>query len=175
MSENTRGQNLKETLFYKKKSVFEVKSREELAAAKAYAEGYAAWLDQSKTEREAVKAGIALLEVCGLRDAYPEIVSCPTCARTEYDLIGMASRVEEFIASLKASGCRIGLKKIAVMGCVVNGPGEAKDAEFGLAGSKNGHVALFRRGVPFANLPQEEAFEHRDAHQRLRRESDPAE
>ena len=109
--------------------------------------------------REEVKAAVALLEVCGLRDAWPEIVSCPTCARTEYDLIGMASRVEEFVASLKASGRRIGLKKIAVMGCVVNGPGEAKDAEFGLAGSKNGNVALFRRGVPFANLPQEEAFE----------------
>ena len=45
------------------------------------------------------------------------------------------------------------------MGCVVNGPGEAKDAELGLAGSKNGNVALFRKGVPFANLPQEEAFE----------------
>ena len=108
--------------------------------------------------REEVKAGITLLEVCGLRDAYPEIVSCPTCARTEYDLIGMAERVEELVASLKASGRRIGLKKIAVMGCVVNGPGEAKDAEFGLAGSKNGFVALFRKGVPFANLPQEEAF-----------------
>lgn len=109
--------------------------------------------------REEVKAGIALLEVCGLRDAYPEIVSCPTCARTEYDLIGMAERVEELVASLKASGRRIGMKKIAVMGCVVNGPGEAKDAEFGLAGSKNGFVALFRKGVPFANLPQDEAFE----------------
>ena len=85
-------------------------------------------------------------------------MSCPTCARTEYDLIGMAERVEELVASLKASGRRIGLKKIAVMGCVVNGPGEAKDAEFGLAGSKNGNVSLFRKGVPFANLPQEEAF-----------------
>ena len=109
--------------------------------------------------REEVRAAVALLEVCGLRDAAPEIVSCPTCARTEYDLIGMTARVEEFIASLKASGRRIGLKKIAVMGCVVIGPGEAKDAELGLAGSKNGCVALFRKGVPFANLPQEEAFE----------------
>jgi len=109
--------------------------------------------------REEVKAAIVLLEVCGLRDACPEIVSCPTCARTEYDLIGMAGRVEEFVASLKASGCRIGLKKIAVMGCVVNGPGEAKDAELGIAGSRNGNVVLFRKGVPFMNLPQEEAFE----------------
>ena len=109
--------------------------------------------------REEVRAGVALLEVCGLRDASPEIVSCPTCARTEYDLIGMAGRVESLVASLKASGRKIGVKKIAVMGCVVNGPGEAKDAELGLAGSKDGHVALFRRGVLFANLPQEEAFE----------------
>ena len=62
-----------------------------------------------------MKAAVALLEVCGLRDAWPEIVSFPTCARTEYDLIGMASRLEEFVASLKALGRRIGLKKIAVM------------------------------------------------------------
>ena len=109
--------------------------------------------------REEVRAGIALLEVCGLRDASPEIVSCPTCARTEYDLIVMAERVESLVASLKASGRKIGVKKIAVMGCVVNGPGEAKDAELGLAGSKDGNVALFRRGALFANLPQEEAFE----------------
>ena len=67
MSEKTRGQNLKDELFYKKKSVFDVKSPEELAAAKTYAEGYAAWLDQSKTEREAVKAGIALLEKAGYK------------------------------------------------------------------------------------------------------------
>ena len=67
MSEKTRGQNLKDELFYKKKSVFERKSADELAEAMKYAEGYAAWLDQSKTEREAVKAGIALLEKAGYK------------------------------------------------------------------------------------------------------------
>ncbi len=67
MSEKTKGQSLREELFYKKKNVFEVKSAEELEAAKRYAEGYASWLDQSKTEREAVKAGIALLEKAGYK------------------------------------------------------------------------------------------------------------
>ncbi|MBQ4193432.1 MAG: FAD-dependent oxidoreductase, partial [Clostridia bacterium] len=67
MSEKTRGQTLKEELFYKKKSAFEVKTPEELQQAKDYAVGYSAWLDKSKTEREAVEAGIELLEAAGYK------------------------------------------------------------------------------------------------------------
>ncbi len=113
---------------------------------------------------EEVRAAIALLEACELRDARPEIVSCPTCARTEYDLFSMAEKVENLIATLKSEGVSLPIRKIAVMGCVVNGPGEAKDAELGIAGSRAGNVSLFRFGVPFANLPESEAFE------RLKRE-----
>ncbi|MBQ9717940.1 MAG: aminopeptidase, partial [Clostridia bacterium] len=68
MSDKTKGQLLKEELFYKKKSAFELKSAEDLAKAKAYAADYAAWLDQSKTEREAVTASIELLEKAGYRE-----------------------------------------------------------------------------------------------------------
>ncbi len=68
MSDKTKGQLLKEELFYKKKSAFELKSAEDLAKAKAYAADYAAWLDESKTEREAVTASIAMLEKAGYRE-----------------------------------------------------------------------------------------------------------
>ncbi|MGN1409376.1 MAG: aminopeptidase [Eubacteriales bacterium] len=68
MSDKTKGQTLKEELFYKKKSAFEVKTADELNNAKAYAENYAAWLDNSKTEREAVKASVAMLEKEGWRE-----------------------------------------------------------------------------------------------------------
>lgn len=94
-----------------------------------------------------VGAALRILESCGLRPAEPEIVSCPTCGRTTYDLVGAAEEVEAFVASLKASGRRVAMKKIAVMGCAVNGPGEARDADAGIAGAKNGEVVLFRHGV----------------------------
>jgi len=68
MSDKTKGQTLKEELFYKKKSAFDLKNCEELAKAKEYAQGYAAWLDNSKTERECVVASIALLEAKGYRE-----------------------------------------------------------------------------------------------------------
>ncbi len=109
--------------------------------------------------REEVRSALTLLESLNLRDAAPQIVSCPTCARTGYDLIGTAEKVENIVATLKASGKKIKLKKIAVMGCVVNGPGEAKDAELGVAGGGDGRVVLFRFGEPFATLPEAEAIE----------------
>ncbi len=106
-----------------------------------------------------VIAGIRILEACGLRSAEPEIVSCPTCGRTEIDLIVLAERVEKLIDSIKASGKRIKIKKIAVMGCIVNGPGEAKDADLGIAGAGKGRVAVFKKGKIVGTYSQEEAFE----------------
>lgn len=106
-----------------------------------------------------VIAGIRILEACGLRSAEPEIVSCPTCGRTEIELITLAERVEQLINSIKASGKRIDIKKIAVMGCVVNGPGEAKDADLGIAGAGKGRVALFKHAKIIGTYAQEEAFE----------------
>jgi len=105
-----------------------------------------------------VIAGIRILEACGLRSAKPEIVSCPTCGRTEIELIALAERVEKLIDSLKAAGKKINIKKIAVMGCVVNGPGEAKDADLGIAGAGKGRVAVFKQAKIIGTYSQEEAF-----------------
>ncbi len=108
---------------------------------------------------EEVRAGIALLEAIGLREAKPEIVSCPTCARTAYDLIGTTERVEKMIAELKHAGTLRDLKKVAVMGCVVNGPGEARDADAGIAGAGPGKLMLFRHGESLGTYPEAEALE----------------
>jgi (E)-4-hydroxy-3-methylbut-2-enyl-diphosphate synthase len=62
------------------------------------------------------------------------------------------------VEKLKASGVDIKVAKIAVMGCIVNGPGEAKDADLGIAGSKRGKVSLFKKGISIGIFPQEEAF-----------------
>ncbi len=95
---------------------------------------------------EEVRTGIMILECAGLRKAEPELVSCPTCGRTEIDLLGLTRKVEAEIARIRKSGAKIKLKKIAVMGCVVNGPGEARDADIGIAGGKKGKAAVFRKG-----------------------------
>ncbi len=107
---------------------------------------------------EEVRAGIMILESIGIRKAEPEIISCPTCGRTEIDLMGLAERVEMEVEKIKASGHKINIAKIAVMGCIVNGPGEAKDADLGIAGSKRGQVSLFKKGISIGMFPQEEAF-----------------
>ena len=107
-----------------------------------------------------VLAGLRILEACGLRDAAPEIVSCPTCGRTEIDLIGLANKVEEAVAEIKAGGRAIHLRKIAVMGCAVNGPGEARDADLGIAGSRAGKVVIFRFGEIVGAFDPAEGFEY---------------
>ena len=81
----------------------------------------------------------ALLTSLGLRDDFPRIISCPTCGRCHLDVGSIAGRLEREI-----SGCGAGIS-IAVMGCEVNGPGEAREADLGIAGSKKGAV-LFRKG-----------------------------
>ncbi|MGL4307264.1 flavodoxin-dependent (E)-4-hydroxy-3-methylbut-2-enyl-diphosphate synthase [Cetobacterium sp. SF1] len=88
---------------------------------------------------EEIKVAKEILKVLGLIESGVEIISCPTCGRTEIDLIGLAKRVEKEFSSLN------GKIKIAVMGCVVNGPGEAKEADYGVAGGK-GVGVLFKKG-----------------------------
>lgn len=107
---------------------------------------------------EEVKVGIMILESAGLRKAQPEIVSCPTCGRTEINLFGLVGKIESEIGRIKASGKRINIAKIAVMGCVVNGPGEAKDADLGIAGSKNGMAAVFKKGRLKGVFPEDVAL-----------------
>ncbi len=88
-----------------------------------------------------VAAGLSILRACGLRRDCIEIVSCPTCGRTVIDVPGIAARVREETADIKIP------MKVAVMGCVVNGPGEAKEADLGIAGGRDGG-ALFVKGQP---------------------------
>jgi len=108
---------------------------------------------------EEIRAAKAILEAAGLREAAPEIVSCPTCGRTSYDLISMVSRVEEIVAAVKSSGKTVSLRKIAVMGCAVNGPGEAADADLGIAGgNRKGELLFFKKGKSSALLPEDEAL-----------------
>ena len=106
---------------------------------------------------EEIITAVRILESCGLRTAEPDIVSCPTCGRTEIDLIKLAEKVEKLVASIKNSGKKIKLKKLAVMGCVVNGPGEAKDADLGIAGGKK-QVILFKHGEIIGTFSETAGF-----------------
>ncbi|MBQ3125287.1 MAG: flavodoxin-dependent (E)-4-hydroxy-3-methylbut-2-enyl-diphosphate synthase [Clostridia bacterium] len=89
-----------------------------------------------------------ILRILGKRNDGVEFVSCPTCGRTEIDLIKIANEVE---AHLKNVNKKI---KVAVMGCVVNGPGEARDADIGIAGGK-GECLIFKKGVPLKKVPED--------------------
>jgi (E)-4-hydroxy-3-methylbut-2-enyl-diphosphate synthase len=104
-----------------------------------------------------VTAALRILESINLRESAPDLVACPTCGRTKINLVALAEKVETLVDKIKAEKGRINLKKIAVMGCVVNGPGEAKDADLGIAGG-DGKVVIFRRGVVETTLPESEGF-----------------
>ena len=92
-----------------------------------------------------MRACWALLGALDLRRRNPELISCPTCGRCQVDLIGLAQEVERRIACLDKP------VKVAVMGCVVNGPGEAREADIGIAGGK-GEAVLFIHGQPIKKL-----------------------
>jgi len=96
-----------------------------------------------------------ILRSVGLRSRGPEIVSCPTCGRTEIDLISMAEKVEEYVRT--RPGARTARLKIAVMGCVVNGPGEAREADIGLAGGRDKGI-IFRKGKILRSVNGQEAL-----------------
>ena len=98
---------------------------------------------------EEIRAGIAILKAAGLRAGGARVVSCPTCGRTEIGLIPMAKAVEAALADCKRD------ITVAVMGCVVNGPGEAREADYGLAGGK-GEGVLFRKGEIVGKVPEAE-------------------
>ena len=107
---------------------------------------------------EEVRAARQILAALGLLPGRPQIVSCPTCGRTRIDLIPLTQRVEAEIDRILASGKRIALNKIAVMGCEVNGPGEAADADIGIAGG-SGLGLLFRHGQRVRTFPEAQLFD----------------
>lgn len=108
---------------------------------------------------EEVLAGKKILEACELRPAAPELVSCPGCGRTEFDLFGLVAKVEQLLSETALAGHRISLRKVAVMGCPVNGPGEASDADLGIAGSRSGRVILFRSGKVMGTFEAEAGYQ----------------
>lgn len=99
-----------------------------------------------------IPIALEILRVLGLRQRSVELISCPTCGRTQVDLALLAESVEERLAHLPILDKPL---KVAVMGCAVNGPGEAREADFGIAGGK-GMGLLFRKGEIVARLPENE-------------------
>lgn len=94
-----------------------------------------------------------ILKALNLRRGGIEVVSCPTCGRTAIDLIGLANQVEELAADYEHLNI-----KVAVMGCVVNGPGEAREADIGIAGG-NGEGLLIKKGAVIRKLPEEQLLD----------------
>ena len=101
---------------------------------------------------EEIKAAKLILRTLGLRKGGVEVVSCPTCGRTRIDLIGLANQVENMVADIPLD------IKVAVMGCVVNGPGEAKEADIGIAGGI-GEGLLIKNGEVYKKVPEGELLE----------------
>ncbi|HHT16235.1 MAG TPA: flavodoxin-dependent (E)-4-hydroxy-3-methylbut-2-enyl-diphosphate synthase [Papillibacter sp.] len=102
----------------------------------------------AEPERE-VRAALALLGALGLRKTGPEVISCPTCGRTQINLIGIANEVEKRLEGMKRP------ITVAVMGCAVNGPGEASRADYGIAGGR-GEGVLFKGGKVLRKVPMEQ-------------------
>jgi len=101
---------------------------------------------------EEIKSAKLILKTLGLRKGGIEVVSCPTCGRTKIDLIGLANQVENMVADIPLD------IKVAVMGCVVNGPGEAKEADIGIAGGV-GEGLLIKKGQIIKKVKEEELLE----------------
>ncbi|RSK30835.1 flavodoxin-dependent (E)-4-hydroxy-3-methylbut-2-enyl-diphosphate synthase [Bhargavaea beijingensis] len=97
---------------------------------------------------EEIKVARELLKVFGLSSNAATLISCPTCGRIEIDLISIANEVEEYISHIKAP------IKVAVLGCAVNGPGEAREADIGIAGAR-GEGLLFMKGETVRKVPEE--------------------
>ena len=101
---------------------------------------------------EEIKSAKLILKTLGLRKGGIEVVSCPTCGRTKIDLIGLANQVEQMVADIPLD------IKVAVMGCVVNGPGEAKEADIGIAGGI-GEGLLIKKGQVVKKVKEDQLLE----------------
>lgn len=102
--------------------------------------------------KEEIKVAKEILKALDLRKEGARLVSCPTCARTKLDLISLAKKVDEYIANIEEP------ITVAVMGCVVNGPGEAREADIGIAGG-NGEGLIFKKGEIIKKVKEEDLFE----------------
>lgn len=106
----------------------------------------------SDTPVKEVFAAFDILKALGLKNDSPYLISCPTCGRTKIDLIGLAKKVEERLRDCKKP------IKVAVMGCIVNGPGEAREADIGIAGG-DGCGLIFKKGEILRKVPEEELLD----------------
>jgi (E)-4-hydroxy-3-methylbut-2-enyl-diphosphate synthase len=101
---------------------------------------------------EEIRVAYELLRALRIRERGPELISCPTCGRCQINLFGLAEKVEQYIQTIDTP------LKIAVMGCIVNGPGEAKEADIGLAGGK-GVGIIFKKGKLYKKVAESELYE----------------
>ncbi|MBU0481393.1 MAG: flavodoxin-dependent (E)-4-hydroxy-3-methylbut-2-enyl-diphosphate synthase [Proteobacteria bacterium] len=101
---------------------------------------------------EEIRVAYELLRALKIRERGPELISCPTCGRCQVDLFSLAEKVEAHVQTLEVP------LKVAVMGCVVNGPGEAKEADLGVAGG-HGVGIIFKKGELFRKVPESELLE----------------
>lgn len=99
-----------------------------------------------------IRVAKEILKDCNLYKKTPTLIACPTCGRTQIDLIPIAKEMEDFLQTIESS------IKVAVMGCVVNGPGEAREADIGIAGGKN-EAVLFKKGEIIKKIPQNQIVE----------------
>lgn len=102
--------------------------------------------------KKEVEVGFEILKALGLREKGPTLISCPTCGRTEYDMLPLVKKTEKYLKTIRAP------IKVAIMGCVVNGPGEAREADVGIAGGKK-RGALFAKGKIIKIVKENEMFE----------------
>ena len=103
----------------------------------------------TRDPEEEIRVGFELLRSLRIRERGPEMISCPTCGRTKIDLFPLAEEVEKYLQTMETT------LKVAVMGCVVNGPGEAREADIGIAGGR-GVGIIFKKGEVFRKLPEDQ-------------------
>jgi (E)-4-hydroxy-3-methylbut-2-enyl-diphosphate synthase len=129
-----------------------VKSAAGLGALLAQGVGSTMRVSLSADPVEEIKVARELLKTFGLASDAATLISCPTCGRIEIDLISVANEIEEYISKVKAP------IKVAVLGCAVNGPGEAREADIGIAGAR-GEGLLFKHGEIARKIPEEKLVE----------------
>ena len=131
-----------------------------VALGQLLAEGIGDTIRVSLTDKpeQEVRVGVELLRASGLRAPGPHVTSCPTCGRTRVDVIGIARRVEDALETFYLENPKAPRPHVAVMGCVVNGPGEAREADIAIAGGE-GKFLLFVHGERRGVIPEAEAVD----------------
>ncbi len=109
-------------------------------------------ISMTEEPEEEIKAASRLLHDLGLKKDYPTFISCPTCGRTQVNLLPLAKRIQQYVEEHRVN------KTIAIMGCIVNGPGEARHADLGAAGGK-GVWVIFKKGEILRNVKDDEIYD----------------